>query len=57
MIEYGNIIKIVSSEDYDNELFFVKRVASDKLTLLKPNGQELTMPIDKIKEIFNFPSY
>ena len=51
MIEYGNIIKIVSSEDYDNELFFVKRVASDKLTLLKPNGQELTMPIDKIKEI------
>ena len=51
MIEYGNIIKIVSSEDYDNELFFVKRVASDKLTLLKANGQELTMPTDKIKEI------
>jgi hypothetical protein len=51
MIEYGNIIKIVSSEDYDNQLFFVKRVASDKLTLLKANGKEVTIPVDKIKEI------
>jgi hypothetical protein len=47
----GNIIKIVSSEDYDNELFFVKRIASDKLTLLKANGQELIISTDKIKEI------
>jgi hypothetical protein len=51
MIEYGNIIKIVSSEDYDNQLFFVKRIASDKLTLLKANGQEVTIPIDKIEEV------
>jgi len=51
MIEYGNIIKIVSSQDYDNELFFVKRVATDKLILLQANGKEISVSIDKIKEI------
>ena len=51
MIEYGNIIKIVSTEHDDNELFFVKHIASDKLNLLKTNGTEITVELDKVKEI------
>ena len=51
MIEYGNIIKIVSTEHDDNEVFFVKHIASDKLILIKTNGTEITVELDKVKEI------